>query len=202
MGVKMKVRGRDLVRAWMWSVVIVFCVSAHAEPFEIHAIGTSNIHSHGVTGSQTFCARLEELLRADGYDVRVIDDGIDGDLPMWMLQRLDRSITANTRLVIFEPGPNDRSTSRNVDYSEQVLAVLRDRRIPTIYVSNRRIQTEQEGAATAAKFGASYYGEYRKGLSQPISYIDRGHLSGDGTAQWAQNMLPLVKQTLSESKSH
>ena len=164
--------------------------------------GPFEIHDRHQQHSQLWRRRESNILRtARGTtSVRMVnrvtvidDDGVYGDLPMWMLQRLDRSLTASTRLVIFEPGPNDRSKSRNVDYSERILTVLRDRRIPAIYVSHARIQTEEEATATAAKFGANYYGEYRKGLPEPIAYIEGHHLSGVGTAFMGANMLPLVK---------
>ena len=62
--------------------------SAAAAAFEIYALGTSNTNCKGVDRAKTFTAHLEELLRADGVDARIINGGVDGDRPVWMEKRL------------------------------------------------------------------------------------------------------------------
>jgi hypothetical protein len=78
-------------------------------------------------------------LQADGYDVKVINAGLDGDKPFWMEARLRAGITEKTKIVIFEPGPNDRNKASNVEYSEKILSTLQTLQMPTIYISHRRI---------------------------------------------------------------
>src|SRR5207253_6716702 len=58
-----------------------------------------------VTGVQT-CA-LPIFLHAQGYNVRVVNAGINGDTTGGMLARLDTVVPAGTRLVILQPGGND-----------------------------------------------------------------------------------------------
>ena len=173
---------------------------------EILAIGTSNTNCKGVDRAKIFPAQLEGLLRADGIDATVINDGVDGDMPHWMINRvtgigfLDRA-----QLVIFEPGPNDRNKSSNVEYSEKVLAHLQERKIPAIYVSHGQIQSTEAAQATAEKYGAYYYGHWTTGV--PVDKIHRqydmghgrpGHMTAEGCQLWARNMLPLVKRVLME----
>lgn len=175
-----------------------------AGAFDIFALGTSATNCRGVDRAKIFTVRLEELLRADGFDARVINAGLDGDKPVWMETRLVSGITEKTRLVIFEPGPNDRNKSSNVEYSEKVLARLQAMNMPTIYVSFPLIQTNEEAQQTASKYGAYYYGHWNKDV--PTDRIHRqfdqgstgGHMTAEGCQLWAANMLPFVEQVLAE----
>lgn len=98
-------------------------------------------------------------------------DGVDGDKPFWMINRMKTLVHETTRLVLFEPGPNDANKSSNVEYSEKILADLQSKNIPVIYLSNPRIQDEVEAQTTANKFGAYYYGAWNKGV--PTDRIHR-----------------------------
>ena len=179
---------------------------ASSMAFEIFALGTSNTNCKGVERGKIFPVQLEELLRADGLDATVINGGVDGDKPFFMMNRLfgQGSVSVKTKLVIFEPGPNDKNKSSNVDYSEKILARLQERGIPTIYVSNGLIQTNEEAQDTARKYGAYYYGFWTKGV--PVDKIHRqydepgkaGHMTAEGCQLWARNMRTFVKKVLSE----
>jgi hypothetical protein len=173
--------------------------------FEIFAIGTSNTNCKGVDRARSFTVHLQELLRAEGFDAIVTNSGVDGDKPIWMSTRLfgASGISENTKLVIFEPGPNDRNISSNVEYSEKVLARLRERNMPTIYVSSAVIQKSDEARATAQKYGAYYYGHWSKDV--PLDRVHRqydmvggGHLTAEGCQLVARNMLAFVKSVLEE----
>jgi acyl-CoA thioesterase-1 len=47
------------------------------------------------------------MLRAKGFNVRVVNAGINGDTTGGMLSRLDRAVPARTALVLLQPGSND-----------------------------------------------------------------------------------------------
>jgi acyl-CoA thioesterase-1 len=72
------------------------------------ALGASNTFGKGVSRSQAYPAQLEALLRARGFDVHVVNAGINGDTTGGMLARLDRAVPNGTRVVILQPGGNDR----------------------------------------------------------------------------------------------
>jgi hypothetical protein len=178
---------------------------ANAQAFEIFAIGTSNTNCKGVDRPQSFTFHLEELLRAEGFDATVINSGVDGDRPVWMAARLfgTNGINANTRLVIFEPGPNDRNVSANLAFSEKILAQLQERKMPTIYISSRIIQKAEEAQATAQKYGAYYYGYWSMDVPNDRTHrqydmAGGGHMTGEGCQRWAKNMLPFVRKVLAE----
>lgn len=185
------------------AAIIAFC-SSSAMAFDIFALGTSNTNCHGVDRSLIFTVRLEELLRADGIDAHVINASLDGDKPAWMESRLRAGITDKTRLVIFEPGPNELNKSYNVEPSEKILSVLQAMHMPTIYVSHKLIQTNDEAEETAKKYGAYYYGHFAKDI--PVDTLHRqydkpggGHLAAAGCLLWAKNMAPLVKRVIEEA---
>jgi acyl-CoA thioesterase-1 len=78
------------------------------------AIGASNTYgsgqgrtSGGVSQSQAFPTQLEAMLRARGFDVRVINAGVRGDTTAGMLARLDSAVPDGTRVVIIQLGGND-----------------------------------------------------------------------------------------------
>ena len=64
-------------------------IQSHAATVNIVAFGASNVAGHGVGSSAAFPAQLEGLLRAKGYDVRVVNAGVDRDTSAGMLSRLN-----------------------------------------------------------------------------------------------------------------
>src|SRR5262249_40105746 len=83
-----------------------------AAPATVVAIGASNTYGAGRRGggvgtSEAFPAQLERMLKARGYDVRVINAGVPGDTTAGMLARLDSAVPEGARVVIIQPGGND-----------------------------------------------------------------------------------------------
>jgi hypothetical protein len=58
------------------------------EPNYIVALGASGIHGKGVPLGEAYPAQLETMLRAAGFNVRVINAGVDGDTTAGMAQTL------------------------------------------------------------------------------------------------------------------
>jgi acyl-CoA thioesterase-1 len=81
---------------------------AAAAPIHIVVLGASNTYGKGVARAGAFPAQLQAMLKAKGHEVRVSNAGINGDTTAGMLRRLDSAVPAGTRLVILQPGNNDR----------------------------------------------------------------------------------------------
>jgi lysophospholipase L1-like esterase len=192
-------------------LALLLLTAAPAHAFDILSIGTSATNGHGVDRGQAYPARLQEMLRRDGFaEATVINAGIDGDRPAWMFKRLPAALTPATRLVIVEPGPNDPDNAYALQYAEKMLALLRERGLPTIYISSRTYQPDKDAAAMAAKYGAVYYGTYSMGVPRDSKYWlgDNekqfggsgkgwgGHMSAEGCLLVAQGLAPVVEQTL------
>jgi len=123
-----------------------------------------------------------------------------------MMNRLEAGLKTypNIKLVIFEPGPNEKFKPANLEASGNILAHLQENKIPTIYVSNTSIQSDDEAEGFAKKYGAYYYGRWKKNIPRDNTHnqfdegTSGGHLTVKGCELWAENMLPLVLQVMKE----
>jgi len=183
---------------------ILLLLSNDSFAFEIFALGTSNTNCKG--GGQAYTTAMNEIFTQENINVQVVNAGIDGDRPQFMMARLEQGLNAfpNTKMIIFEPGPNEKNKSFNLEASEKILKYLQTIKIPTIYVSNRTIQTEEEALRFAQKFDAYYYGNWTKGVPQDRDHrqYDQGgpgHMTAAGCKLWAANMAPFIKRVIKEA---
>lgn len=182
--------------------VFLLLVSGIVNAFEIYALGTSNTNCKNVVREKSFTVTLENILRSQGIAVTVTNGGIDGDKPIWMTNRLD-SVLSNpkVKLVIFEPGPNERYKPYNTKYSAEVLSKLQKANMPTIYVGHRLIQSDDEARDMAQAFGAYYYGRWHDNVPIDRDHFQfdtggTGHMSEGGCQLWARHMSATVKQVI------
>lgn len=187
------------------TLLLVFSLTSfNAIAFEIFALGTSNTNCKNA--NQAFTATLNEILAQEKINANVINAGIDGDRPVFMMSRLQSGLKnyPNIKIVIFEPGPNERNPRFNLEPSEEILSYLDKIKMPTIYVSHSFIQKDEDAEKMAKKYNAYYYGDWRKGV--PLDRDHRqydmgssgGHMTVQGCQLWAKNMLPLIKQVIAE----
>jgi acyl-CoA thioesterase-1 len=100
---------RRICLALLPTFTLLFVSAAQAAT--VVALGASNTFGRSVSRSQAYPAQLEALLRSRGLSTRVINAGISGDTTGGMLARLDRVVPKGTRVVILQPGRNDRRKS-------------------------------------------------------------------------------------------
>jgi acyl-CoA thioesterase-1 len=128
------------------------------------------------------------MLRAKGFDVQVINAGVNGDTPLGMLNRISSDVPAGTRIVILNPGGNDlrgcgrrrgggtcASPEEHAASVGQVVAALRARGIKVIM----------------AKFG-------RKSAS--MRQADGRHLTPEAHRMVAAQLLPQVVAALGRAR--
>lgn len=72
------------------------------------ALGASHTYGKGVDRGQDYPAQLENLLAQKGFEVQVINSGVNGQTTGKMLERLEASVPPNTAVVILQPGGNDK----------------------------------------------------------------------------------------------
>jgi lysophospholipase L1-like esterase len=135
---------RELLLAFL---VIVFLSNlsvsetAQAEPIIVAAIGDSNIAGKGVSSSDTYPAKLERALRAKGYDVRVLNSGINDDTAKGVLSRLGSAAPQGTKVAVVLVGINDLRAgvpAATVEADRQAIArTLRARGIGVILLGPR-----------------------------------------------------------------
>jgi len=94
-------------------VAILLCAAAlpksEAKEQEtvIVALGDSLTAGLGLLQSESFPAKLEATLKAQGRNVTVVNAGVSGDTVSAALDRLDWALPPNTSAVIVELGGND-----------------------------------------------------------------------------------------------
>lgn len=191
-------------------IAISFSFKAIADPIEILAIGASQTAGKGVPINDSYPAQLESMLKSEGYDVKVVNAGISGERPSEIFNRMKRrEFTERTKIVVFEPGANDLNKSSAVEDIELSLQWLKEKHIPCIYISARKIQSDDDAQDTSNKFGAIYYGFLRKDIPndsehvQPGEYLQKKnaidyHLTAAGYKIIAQGLVPLIKTIISE----
>ncbi len=105
----------------------------------IVALGASNTFGKGVARNQAYPAQLEAILRARGYDARVINAGTNGQTTGAMLQRLEFAVPKGTSIVILQPGGNDRRKGVEADRAAgiaEIRARLNARGVKVILLEN------------------------------------------------------------------
>ncbi|HXP31840.1 MAG TPA: arylesterase [Stellaceae bacterium] len=81
--------------------------AAEARPVRVLAFGDSLTSGYGLPPEETFPARLEARLRADGVAAQIINAGVSGDTTAGALARLDWSLGDKPDYVLVELGAND-----------------------------------------------------------------------------------------------
>lgn len=80
----------------------------HGEsPPIILAFGDSLTAGFGVAETESYPARLQEILKRNGYPHKVINAGVSGDTTAGGVRRIDWLLRQNPKIVILEMGAND-----------------------------------------------------------------------------------------------
>ena len=183
-----------------WAVVMVsvFLVnSAFASTIHIVAFGGSNTYGKNLERASAYPYQLEIMLKAEGYDVEVKNEGVNGDTTADELARLENAIPPGTDIVIFQPGGNDgkkRSGGNTGENIQKIVSQLLARKIGVIcsgnekrlsYISDLDVLTIDE----INKLAGGYFQN------------DGQHLTAEGYKIVAEKMLPLVKQLIAKIKA-
>jgi lysophospholipase L1-like esterase len=173
---------------------------------EIVALGTSNTNCKNVQLEDKFTTVLEKILNEQGVKARVINGGVDGDTPRWMLKRVQELVTDKTKIVLFEPGPNDTYKEGSIRDSGKVIEWIKTKNIPIIYSSNNVVQNVTEAREFSEKWGMTYYGPTFKGMPLNRDYRQydmpgqAGHMTAKGCHLWATQMASFVQFELDKTK--
>ncbi len=154
---------------------------AGAAEVTIVALGASNTYGKGVSRGEAYPAHLQRMLRSKGIQARVINAGINGNTTGQMLARLDSAVPPGTRVVILQPGGNDRRKGVDGDDRRANIGAIRGRlsarKIRVVMLENRLL------------------GSIRR-RSPANDQGDGSHLTGRGYAELAAAILPQVMQAI------
>jgi acyl-CoA thioesterase-1 len=132
-------RLRTVIRLALVGAMLSF---GSADAATIVALGASNTFGKGVARNQAYPAQLEAILRARGYDARVINAGVNGETTGAMLRRLDQVVPKGTTVVILQPGGNDRRKGTEADRAASISEIqsqLKGRGIRLIMLENNML---------------------------------------------------------------
>jgi len=182
-----------------------------AADIRILAFGDSLTAGFGVDSDQSYPARLETRLRADGHDVDVINGGISGETSSAALARLDWMLNTQPDIVIVEIGGNDALrgvdlalTAENIDQivrrfsEEDVLVIVAGMQI----IQNLGQDYAQEFAAiypaTAERHGAILIPFFLEGVATDpaLNQPDFIHPNAAGYAVLVEHIYPFVLEAI------
>jgi acyl-CoA thioesterase I len=161
-----------------WALVVALATLWSTAQAQIVAFGASNVSGWNVAATAAFPAQLQDMLRQNGYGVRVVNAGIYGNTTADMLARLDRDIPTGTKIVVLDTSGgifNDANKGIGRPQSDANMAAmearLRARGITII-------------PASGTELAAAYH--------QP----DGAHLTPEGHRVLASQLLPQVESVL------
>jgi acyl-CoA thioesterase-1 len=179
----------------------------------IAAFGDSLFAGLGIAPEDAFPARLEAKLNADGYHVRVINDGISGDTTAGGVARIDGVLAQKPGIVIIELGANDLLRGEPVlqvrANLEAILSRFHEAGIKMLVVGQKApISFGLQYAAgfnpifceLAKKYNAGCYPLYLEGVygHQDLMQDDGIHPNAQGVKVVLDKMYPYVTRLLKQ----
>lgn len=196
------------------ALALVFATEADAAECRIAVLGDSLTAAYGLDVADGFPARLEQALRARGYDCAVLDAGVSGDTSAGGLARLDWMLADQPSHVIVELGANDglralppEQMAQNLD---QIIRRLKDADILVLLTGMLAPPNlgRDYGAAFEAVFpqlaqehDVPLYPFFLEGVAGDalLNQGDGIHPSAQGIAIIVERILPTVTEWLDAS---
>jgi acyl-CoA thioesterase I len=184
-------------------------VRAQAEPVRIVAFGDSNTAGFRVMNDNAYPAQLERVLRAKGYDARVLNSGVSGDTSSMGLARIDKAVPPGTQIAIVYFGRNDvRWGVESAKFRaniETIVKQLRARGIQVLLIGLRTVSL----ADIAAANGALYYPDFFAGVSHEgekdpkytLIFDPIQHLNAAGYEVVVSQLAPVVETMLAKQQA-
>ena len=185
--------------------------SAGAEPMRLLALGDSLTAGYGVAADAAFPAQLERALRAEGYDVTVLNAGVSGDTTAGGRARLDWALADRPQAAIVELGANDglrgldpAQAERNLDdiltrlKTSGVRVLLTGMRAPPNFGPDYAAAFEAVFPRLAQRHQVAFYPFFLDGVARDprFNQPDGLHPTPDGVAEIVRRILPSVKAVL------
>lgn len=187
--------------------------AAMAESLRVLALGDSLTAGYNLPADAAFPVQLEKALRAQGYDVSVINAGVSGDTSAGGRARLDWALAAKPHFAIVELGANDglrgidpKITEQNLD---AILTRLKAEHVPTLltgmlappnYGADYSEAFRQTFIHLASRHQVAFYPFFLDGIVRDpkLNQGDGLHPTREGVAVIVQRILPAVTQMLSQ----
>jgi acyl-CoA thioesterase I len=190
---------------------LLLASEANAAACRIAVLGDSLTAAYGLDVADGFPVRLEQGLRAQGYDCAVLDAGVSGDTTAGGLARLDWMLADEPSHVIVELGGNDglralppEQMAQNLD---GIITRLKDEDIPVLLTGMLAPPNlgRDYGDAFAAVFpevaeqhDVPLYPFFLEGVAgdELLNQGDGIHPTAEGIAIIVESILPTVTKWL------
>jgi len=200
-------------------VAILLCAAAQPkseakeQEMVIVALGDSLTAGLGLPQSESFPAKLEATLKAQGRNVTMVNAGVSGDTVSAALDRLDWALPPNTSAVIVELGGNDALQgipSAEIETSlAKIIERVKAKGLPVLIAgmeSPRNMgkdYVDQFHAIyrdLAERYGALLYPFFLDGvaLDPGLMQEDGIHPNAKGVDRIVQGILPKVDELLTQ----
>ena len=135
-------------------LLLLAALPAFAKTPEIIAFGDSLTAGLGLPAGEAFPARLQEQLKEQGVDVKIVNGGVSGDTTTGGLARLDWALADKPDYVLLELGAND--ALRGID--PKIVRANLDKMIDKITASGAKVLLL--GMLAPANWGAQYQHDF------------------------------------------
>jgi acyl-CoA thioesterase-1 len=179
----------------------------------IVAMGDSLTEGMGVDPAETYPAQLERRLRAEGYDVTVVNAGVSGETSSGALSRVDWVLRQQPDIMILATGGNDglrgiepSVTAENID---QIVQKVQASGAVVVLAGMEMVQNM--GAEFTSEFRALYpvIAERRGVILMPfllegvatdpnLNQPDFIHPTAEGYTIVVENLYPYVVQAIEQ----
>ena len=181
---------------------------ARAAPLELVVLGDSLSSGYGLDPAEGFTIVLEQALRDEGLDIRIVNAGVAGDTSLQGLARLDWSVPEGTKAVLVELGANDALRGKDPAETEkaidEILTRLKARGIHVLLagmLAPPNMGTDYETRFNpifprlAQKHGVLFYPFFLENVAgnRELNQADGMHPNAQGVQKIVKGILPSVK---------
>jgi acyl-CoA thioesterase-1 len=203
----------SLLTVLLLSVVPVLQAHAQSAPIKIAVLGDSLAAGYGVKPAESFPARLEAALKAQGRNVAVLNHGVSGDTTAGGLDRIDWMLADKPDIVLVELGGNDALRGTDPKVTEKNLTAIVEKLKAagvTVWLAGmlapRNLGSDYVTAfdglykRIAEKYQVPLYPFILDGVAQDPAFIqaDGIHPNPKGAQVVADKLLPFVTKTLDD----
>lgn len=175
--------------------------AAQADPIRIVAFGDSNTAGFGVVEHNTYPSQLERALKAQGYDVEVVNEGVSGNTSGMALDRFESAFEGKVDVAVIFLGRNDMRFGVDISRTKRNLTTmvrkLRERNVQVILAGFY----SRDFSDIAAANDATYYPDFFEGVAvdgvkhpKYVLFWDIiRHLNTDGYKEVVARLGPVVE---------
>jgi acyl-CoA thioesterase-1 len=180
-------------------------------PVKLLVVGDSLTAGYGLPSEESFTAKLQAALKAEGLNVAVVNAGVSGDTSAGGLARLDWLLADKPDFALVELGANDglRGLDPQVTYDnlDAALTRLGKRQVPVLLAGmyappnlGRDYGAQFNGVfpRLAEKHGVLFYPFFLDGVAaeRELNQPDGIHPNAKGVAVLVERIMPHVKKLL------